>query len=318
MAGTLQLPGLDHLPPRALRGRVHLAVGMFDGVHLGHRAVIESAVASARREGGSAAVLTFDPHPSRLFRPEAPVSLIHTAATRTSLLAALGPDAVIVQPFDPAFAAIEAAEFVPRLQAALPHLARIYVGENWRFGRGRVGDVASLVGWARARGLSVFSAERVSLDGEPVSSTRIRTALVEGRVDDAGAMLGYSYFAQGAVTPGRRLGRTIGFPTLNLAWRPELSPRFGVYAVRVRPVDAPGPVLGGVANFGLRPTVGDGAEARLEVHVLGGQCPWGEGSLLHVDWLRFLRPEQTFPGLDALRVQIAADAAAAAAWLDAG
>jgi len=302
--------GLDRvaLPPRPL----HLAIGMFDGVHLGHRAVIETAVQSARRSGGIAAVLTFWPHPSALFQPENPRRQILDAAVKTRLLLALGVDAVITQPFTPEYARIEAEEFLPHLQRHLPHLAAVYVGENWRFGRGRRGDVAMLVAQAKKHGLAVFSSPRVSLDGEPISSTRIRDLLETGGMAAANAALGYTYFAEGAVAPGRQLGRTIGFPTLNLAWTPQLRPRFGVYAVRVSGAKSIAS-LPGVANYGLRPTVEPAVvEPRLEVHVLG-PCPFGEGDAITVEWLRFVRPELKFAGLEELRAQIARDRAAVAA-----
>jgi riboflavin kinase/FMN adenylyltransferase len=305
----LQFDGLDRveLPNRPL----HLAIGMFDGVHLGHRAVVESAVQSARRGDGISAVLTFSPHPSVLFRPDHPTRLIQDLPAKVGLLAALGVGAVIVQPFDPAFAAIDAEALVPRLLQSLPRLAALYVGENWRFGRGRRGDVALLVAEGRRHGLAVFSAPRVNLDGEPISSTRIRARLEQGDVTAAGELLGYPYTASGAVVPGKRLGRTLGFPTLNLAWSPDLRPRFGVYAVRVRGARS-AEALPAVANYGLRPTVertGE-PEPRLEVHVLG-PCPYDQGDLIAVEWLRFLRPEMKFDGLPALQAQIGRDVAAA-------
>ncbi len=301
--------GLDRttLPPRPL----HLAIGMFDGVHLGHRAVIEAAVQSARRSGGVAAVLTFWPHPSALFQPDNPRRLIMDTTMKTRLLLALGVEAVITQPFTPEYARIEAEAFLPHLRQHLPHLAAVYVGENWRFGRGRRGDVAMLVTEARKHGLTVFSAPRVNLDGEPISSTRIRSLLEAGEIGAASAALGFTYFAEGVVVPGKRLGRTIGFPTLNLAWTPQLRPRFGVYAVRISGPKSPGS-LPGVANYGLRPTVEQAAEPRLEVHVLGN-CPFGEGDAVTVEWLRFVRPEMKFAGVDELRAQIARDRAAVAA-----
>ncbi len=309
MSPCLQFDGLDRveLPNRPL----HLAIGMFDGVHLGHRAVVESAVQSARRGDGISAVLTFSPHPSVLFRPDHPTRLIQDLPAKVRLLAALGVGAVIVQPFDPAFAAIDAEALVPRLLQSLPRLAALYVGENWRFGRGRRGDVALLVAEGRRHGLAVFSAPRVNLDGEPISSTRIRARLEQGDVTAAGELLGYPYTASGAVVPGKRLGRTLGFPTLNLAWSPDLRPRFGVYAVRVRGARS-AETLPAVANYGLRPTVertGE-PEPRLEVHVLV-PCPYDQGDLIAVEWLRFLRPEMKFDGLPALQAQIGRDVAAA-------
>jgi riboflavin kinase/FMN adenylyltransferase len=302
--------GLDRivLPARP----VHLAIGMFDGVHLGHRAVIEAAVQSARRSGGLAAVLTFWPHPSALFQPDRPRLLIMDTAVKTRLLLSLGADAVITQPFTPEYARIEAEDFLPHLKKHLPQLAAVYVGENWRFGRGRRGDIALLVAEAKKHGLTVFSAPRVSLDGEPISSTRIRGLLESGEIVAANAALGFSYFAEGLVIPGKRLGRTIEFPTLNLAWNPQLRPRFGVYAVTISGTKSAAP-LPGVANYGLRPTVERSSEPRLEVHVLGA-CPFGEGDPVKVEWLKFLRPEAKFAGVEELRAQIGRDREAAAAW----
>jgi len=296
---------------------LHLAIGMFDGVHLGHQAVIKAAVQSARRSGGAAAVLTFDPHPSRLFRPEDPVRLIMDRERRVAALAALGVAAVIVQPFDAAFAAIPAVDFLPALRSALPNLHTVYVGENWRFGRGRSGDVTLLVGEARKLGLHVVSAPRINGDGEPISSTRIRALLAEGRIDAANVLLGAAYASEGVVRGGKQLGRTIGFPTLNIPWCPDLRPRLGVYVVSIQHADGSGRSWRAVANYGLRPTVEQVAEPQLEVHVLEEACPFGKGDALRVEWLAFLRPEQKFAGLDELRAQIARDRDAARAWFGA-
>lgn len=289
------------LPVRPL----HLAIGMFDGVHLGHRAVIEAAVQSARRSGGIAAVLTFWPHPSALFRPENPTRLIQDGPTKARVLLTLGVDAVVTQAFTTELAGVVAEDFLPWLKQRLPQLAAVYVGENFRFGRGRRGDVTMMLASARANGLNVFSAPRVSLDGEPISSTRIRGLLEAGEIAAANALLGYTYFAEGVVTPGKRLGRTIGFPTLNLAWAPGLRPRFGVYAVRVSGAKSAAP-LPAVANYGLRPTVEQATEPRLEAHVLVA-CPFGEGDVVRVEWERFVRPEMKFAGVEALRAQIEKD-----------
>ncbi|MBI4623639.1 MAG: riboflavin biosynthesis protein RibF [Verrucomicrobia bacterium] len=285
---------------------------MFDGVHLGHRAVIEAAVQSARHSGGLGGVLTFWPHPSALFRPGSPTRLLQDSRTKTRVLLTLGVDAVITQPFTPEFAAVTAEDFLPWLKQRLPRLAAIYVGENFRFGQGRRGDVALLVAAARSHGWRVFSAPRVNLDGEPISSTRVRAQLEAGEVDAANALLGYCYFADGLVAPGKRLGRTIGFPTLNLVWSPALRPRLGVYAVRVSGATAAAP-LPAVANYGLRPTVEQTVEPRMEVHVLG-DCPFGEGDNITVEWLHFLRPEMKFANVNELRGQIARDRETAVAF----
>ncbi|MDB6092855.1 MAG: riboflavin biosynthesis protein RibF [Verrucomicrobia bacterium] len=309
MTPIAQFPGLENasLPATPL----HLAIGMFDGVHLGHRAVIEAAVQSARRSGGVAAVLTFLPHPSTLFRPEQPTHLIMDQANKARVLHRLGVDAVITQPFNREFAQLLAEDFVAWLKQRAPHLAGIYVGENFRFGRGRKGDIALLVAEGRKNGVTVFSAPRVNFDGEPVSSTRIRALLEAGDVAAANALFGYSYFAEGPVVPGKRLGRTIGFPTLNVAWAPDLRPKFGVYVVKVAGAKAV-TALPGVANYGLRPTVEQAVQPLLEVHVLG-ECPFNADDMVTVKWLRFLRPERKFNGVEELRAQIALDRAAAAA-----
>jgi riboflavin kinase / FMN adenylyltransferase len=303
-----QIDGLDKaaLPPRPL----HLAIGMFDGVHLGHRAVVEAAVQSARGSGGIGGVLTFWPHPSALFRPESPTKLLQDAETKSRMLLALGVDVVITQSFTPELAAVAAEEFLPWLKEKLPRLVAVYVGENFRFGQGRRGDAPLLVGLGRKHGVRVFSAARVSLDGEPISSTRIRAQLAAGDIEAANELLGYPYFAEGGVVPGKRLGRTLGFPTLNVAWSPEQRPRFGVYAVRVSGTKSNGP-LPAVANYGLRPTVEQATEPRLEAHVIGA-CPFGEGDRLKIEWLRFLRPEKKFANVNELRTQIEADRKAAA------
>jgi riboflavin kinase/FMN adenylyltransferase len=294
------------LPARAL----HLAVGMFDGLHLGHRAVVEAAVRSAREGDGLAGVLTFWPHPSALFRPNNPTRLIQETPTKVKMLWELGVDIVITQPFTPEFAAITAEEFIPRLMERLPHLVALYVGENWRFGRGRRGDVAMLLAEGAKYGLKVFSTPRVQLGGEPISSTRVRELLELGEIAAVNALLGYNYFAEGPVVPGKRLGRTLGFPTLNLEWNPELRPRFGVYAVRVSGKGT-AEALPGVANYGLRPTVENTETPRLETHLLG-DCLFWEGDTIKVEWLRFVRPEVKFGNVEELRVQIAADRAAVA------
>ncbi|AOS42979.1 Riboflavin biosynthesis protein RibF [Lacunisphaera limnophila] len=302
MSGLRQIDGLERadLPAQPL----HLAVGMFDGVHLGHQSVIEAAIHSARRSGGLAGVLTFAPHPSVLLRPANPTPLLLPPAAKRAVLARLGVDVLIEQNFNAAYAALAAEDFVPHLQRHLPHLAALYVGENWRFGRGRTGDVALLVAAATRAGLSVTSAPRLNHNGAPISSSRIRELLVAGDIAGVNALLGYTYFSEGVVQPGRQLGRTLGFPTLNLAWQPGLPPRHGVYAVEV--TTGPGKALQGVANYGLRPTVGQDTSPLLEVHLLE-ESTLGYGASLTVHWLHFLRPESKFGSLEALQRQIETD-----------
>ena len=217
-----------HLPAHVERfeelaelvGELHLAIGVFDGVHLGHKAVIESAVFSAQRSGGVGGVLTFDPHPSRLFRPENPTLLMMPIEEKTSMLHAVGVDIVIRKHFDREFASIPADQFLAELKAALPSLKSIYIGENFRFGRLRAGTVATLIESGNALGIGVFSVDRIKHNGEPISSTRISKELEAGHIEAVNDLLGYNYFSNGTVLGGAKLGRQIGFPTLNLPWEP--------------------------------------------------------------------------------------------------
>lgn len=302
-----QISGLENaaLPARPL----HLAIGMFDGVHLGHRAVIDAAVQSARGSTGLGGVLTFWPHPSAVLRPENPTRLIQDAGTKSRMLVELGADVVITHGFSAELAGVAAEAFVGWLKKSLPQLTAVYVGENFRFGRARQGDVALLVQTGRQAGVRVFSAPRVNFNGEPISSTRIRALLVEGQIAAANEFLGYRYQATGRVTAGKRLGRTLGFPTLNVPWAPDLRPCYGVYAVRVSAPDG-SKARPGVANYGIRPTVENTAAPRLEAHVWD-DCPFDAGDEVRVEWLAFLRPERKFDGLDALRAQIEKDRQAA-------
>ncbi len=298
--------GLSEIDPV---GELHLAIGMFDGVHLGHQTVIDAAIHSARRSGGRCGVLTFWPHPSVLFRPENPTPQIMSPETKAGVLRELGIDFLIQQSFDRDYAATTAEGFLPLLLHHLPKLNAVYVGENWRFGRGRAGDVALLVREGVRLGVSVVSVPRLHHNGEAISSTRIRARLAAGDVKTANTLLGHTYFSRGAVTAGKRLGRELGFPTLNLPWSPGLQPGKGVYAVRVRGPGVSG-ARPGVANYGVRPTVeNSAAEPLLEIHLLdtNGGCGWGPGDILTAEWLDFLRPEKKFGGLDALRAQIARD-----------
>ncbi len=288
---------------------LHLAIGMFDGVHRGHQQVLAVPRRRAQRDGGQAAALTFWPHPSVLFRPDEPTRLIQPPEIKYRRLLSEGLDAVVEVPFDEGFAGIEAADFARYLKAALPGLASLTVGENFRYGKGRRGTGAQLVETGRAAGLEVDTVPRLMLDGSPVSSSRIRDLLHGGEVAQANLLLGYDYFAEGRIVPGRRLGRTIGYPTLNLQWLPELKPRYGVYAVRIQPSEDSPPEtwLTAVANYGVRPTVEHTVSPLLEVHALEQVPALDAGDWMRVHWLGFLRGEQRFESIDALRTQLDQD-----------
>ncbi len=285
-------------------GPVHLALGIFDGVHRGHQAVIAAALASARRSGGRGGVLTFQPHPSAVLRPTEPVRLLQTPTTKRHALAALGVDFVVEHPFTPAFAQLTPTAFVAWLKKTVPTLASVHTGENFRFGADRAGDAMLLATEATRHGFTGHSVPRLQSAGEAISSSRLRALIAAGEMESARGLLGYAYFSLGTVQPGRRLGRTLGFPTLNLPWAPSLMPRFGVYAVTFCTPD--GRTGLGVANYGVRPTVEGAGQPLLEVHALNDP-DLRPGAEMAVRWLHFLRPEQKFANHDALRAQIVQD-----------
>jgi riboflavin kinase/FMN adenylyltransferase len=296
---------LDELA--ALGEPLHLAMGVFDGVHVGHQAVIGRAVRAAARDGGLAGLLTFDPHPIRVIAPEkAPASLLETLDHKARIVSGLGIRLLIALRFDAELAAMEASEFIARLTAA--PVRTIAVGEDWRFGHKRGGDVAFLMREAEKRGFRLEAVPPVMFDGDRISSTRIRQAIRDGNLDAAAGMLGRPYSVSGTVIRGDQLGRTLGFPTANLATGDLQLPPNGVWAVRVTD-QTDGCDWEGVANLGVRPTLG-GATRLLEVHLFGFS---GDlyGRNLDVRFEKPLRPEMKFPSLDALRLQIEKDAQAA-------
>ena len=282
---------------------LHLALGVFDGVHTGHQAVIARAVEAATRDGGLAGVLTFDPHPIRVIAPgKAPTALLGTLAHKARVMEKLGVRLFIPLHFDLQLAQMEASEFIEKLTAA--PVKTIAVGEDWRFGHHRSGDVNFLQQEAARRGFKLEAVSPVMHDGERVSSTRIRQAIRDGNLATAEQMLGRPYSVSGKVTEGKKLGRTLGFPTANLATGEAQLPPDGVWAVRALLPD--GRDLAGVANLGLRPTVG-GDRRWLEVHLLDFS---GDlyGQELEIRFQKHLRPEIKFPSIDALRLQIRQDA----------
>ena len=291
---------LDELP--SLGAPLHLALGVFDGVHTGHQAVIARVVEAAARDGGLAGVLTFDPHPIRVIAPEkAPSSLLATLGHKAHIVESLGAGLFVALPFDAEMAAMEAGDFLNALLKA--PVRTIAVGEDWRFGRGRHGDIDFLTEQAALRGFKLEAVAPVMVDGDRASSTRIRQAIRDGNLDAAARLLGRPYTVCGPVAAGRQLGRTIGFPTANIATGDVQLPPEGVWVVRAT---LGGRQLKGVANLGTRPTV-DGGARTLEVHLFD----FSEdiyGRELGIEFLHFLRPELKFNGLDELKARIAEDA----------
>jgi riboflavin kinase/FMN adenylyltransferase len=289
---------------------VVLAIGVFDGLHLGHRSVLSRALCEAARLSGTAVPLSFDPHPARVLRPEQPPLLLTATEHKLRLLAGMGFEHTLLLSFNTALRATPAEAFVRSLAAAARPLAAVCVGHQWSFGRGREGNLELLAHLGEELHFEDIGVPEVEWEGGPVSSTRIRNALTAGNLTLARQLLGRGYTVLGEVCHGRALGRTIGFPTANLALFNEQLPPNGVYAVHVALLAEDGHEMpySGVANLGVRPTLAGGDEtASLEVHLFDFD---GDlyGRRLEVEFVSFLRPEKRFDSLVLLQEQIARDA----------
>ncbi len=300
---------LDHRQPipSALRGAI-VALGNFDGFHLGHQAVVAEAVAWARATSRPVIVATFDPHPVRHFAPHVPPFRLTTLDQRQELFLAAGADAMLVFHFDGALAGMEADSFVADLLGGHIGAAGVVTGEDFTFGKGRGGNVGVLRAVGATCGVEARAVGPVKLDGQVVSSSRIRDALKAGDCALTARLLTRPFAIRGAVIHGDKRGRTINFPTANLELGSYLRPRFGIYAVSGR-VLATGQKLLGAANLGVRPTF-DPPKELLEVFFFdfAGDL---YGQEIEVDLRHFLRPEAKFDSLDALVVQMELDCAAA-------
>jgi len=284
---------------------VHLAIGVFDGVHLGHLAVIGDAMAAAKTSGGSVCVVTFDPHPVRVLAPQAAPRLLTAERHKEQILAELGIHSMLVIPFDEQFARKTGEEFIRELIDHCSELRQIAVGSDFEFGHQRSGNVALLDSLAADYGFTVTALDQVLVKGERVSSTAVRRAVEAGDLAKAATFLGRDYTVLGTVIEGRQLGRTIGFPTANLTVHSEQLPPNGVWAVTVQLGERS---LKGVANLGVRPTV-EGGEVKklLEVHLFDFQEDlYGKEMTVRFD--RFIREEKKFASIDELKEQIAMDA----------
>ncbi|MGV3768668.1 MAG: bifunctional riboflavin kinase/FAD synthetase [Sphingobium phenoxybenzoativorans] len=288
--------------PADLRGAI-VALGNFDGFHLGHQAVVARAVERARAEGRPVIVATFDPHPVRLFRPDTPPFRLTSLDQRERLFAAAGADAMLVFHFDHALAAKTADDFAAMLVDDIG-AAAVVTGEDFTFGRNKSGNVSRLAQLGRALGITNEAVTAVvDAEGNVVSSSRIRDVLKAGDCATATALMTRPFAIQGIVQHGDKLGRTIGYPTANVDMGKYLRPAYGIYAVRGVLPD--GRVLDGAANLGIRPTF-DPPKELLEPYFfdfsesLYGQC-------IEVQLIEYLRPEAKFDGRDALGAQMDAD-----------
>ena len=288
--------------PDTLRGAI-IALGNFDGFHRGHQAVVGEAIRWAKAEGRPAIVATFDPHPMRLFVPDAAPFRLTTLDQRQDLFGAAGADAMLVIHFDASVAGMTAPEWIEAMLAHHLGAAGVVTGEDFTFGKGRSGSPAALGEVGAKFGIGARMVGAVNDADGPVSSTRIRTALHEGDCATATRLLTRPFTIRGTVQHGDKLGRTIGFPTANLSLGHYLRPRYGIYAVKGRLPG--GAVVNGAANLGIRPTF-DPPKELLEPYFFDFS---GDlyGQEIEVEFHAFLRPEAKFDGIDALVAQMNRD-----------
>jgi riboflavin kinase/FMN adenylyltransferase len=289
--------------PPGLR-RATVAIGNFDGVHLGHRKLIERAIATAAEIGGPSAVLTFEPHPRKYFAPDLPMFRLTPEPVKLAILQKLGLDGVFIRRFDRSLADTTAAAFVTNLLAGELGAAGVIVGHDFHFGKGREGTPAILADLCARADLSCEIVPAVGLEGHSVSSSDVRAALEAGDVRRANRLLGYRWLVEGEVRHGDKRGRGLGFPTANLAMGEDFNLKHGIYAVRAAVPS--GELREGVASFGRRPTFDNGA-LLLEVHVFDFS---GDlyGQTMQVEFIGWIRGEERFASPEALVARMRRDA----------
>jgi riboflavin kinase/FMN adenylyltransferase len=297
--------------PEALQGGI-VALGNFDGFHLGHQAVVGRAVARAFHERRPVLVATFEPHPVRFFRPDVPPFRLTTLDQRERLFAHAGADAMLVFEFGAALASMDAEAFVADVLAQQIGAAGVVTGDDFSFGKGRTGDVALLTSLGERHDVAAEAVAQVLIEGERVSSGRVREALVAGETGPATRLLSRDYAIEGVVQPGDRRGRELGFPTANIELADYQRPKYGIYAVRVT-LDANeqhgGSEHPGVASLGVRPTF-DPPRELLEAHLLDFN---GDlyGRKMEVALHAFIREERKFDSVEALVAEMKRDEVAA-------
>ena len=283
-----------------------ITLGNFDGIHLGHQELIRMVIRRARETGGTSLVVTFRPHPLKILAPEKCPPLISIYEEKIRLIEALGVDALVKIPFTMDFAAMSPEAFVKDILCDLLGAKEIFVGFNYRFGKGRAGNIEMLRELGTRHGFTVREVEQVSLRGEVISSTAIRQLLKDGEVEHAARLLGRVYAVTGIVVKGDGRGRGLGFPTANIAAKHAIIPSDGVYAVQLHVRDH---FYDGIANIGLRPTFNKKTRT-IEVHVFDfDEDLYGEDISLY--FIRKIREEKKFRGPDELIRQITKDIAAA-------
>jgi len=288
-----------------------LTIGNFDGIHLGHQRLFGLLRDKSRALGLPSTVLTFEPHPREFFAPERAPARLASMREKLIGLAEAGIDHAVVVRFDAAFAALGADEFIDRVLVRGLAARHIYIGDDFRFGAGRAGDFALLRAAGHTRRFQVEAMPTLELDGERISSSAVRSALIDGEMAKAARLLGRPYSMAGRVVHGDKIGRTIGFPTANLQVRHSRLPLSGIFTVSVEGLGVQ--ALPGVASVGVRPTVTDSGRTTLEVHIFEHGSDL-YGAHLRVNFLHKQRDEVKFDSLDELTAQIARDAEIARQW----
>ena len=289
-------------------GATVLTIGNFDGVHLGHRALLARLKATATRENLLPAALTFEPHPREFFAPETAPARLSTLREKLELIADEGVELAYVCHFNARFAALSAEEFIEHILVNSARVKHLIIGDDFCFGAGRRGNFALLRQAGEKFGFQVEAMDCVTLEGERASSSAVRNALASGRLEHAARLLGRPYSIDGRVVHGDKIGRQLGFATANIRIKHDRPPLLGVFAVEVRGID--GLTLKGVANLGFRPSINQIIRPLLEIHLFDFDRDI-YGTHLNVRFLHKLRDEMKFPNFDALKAQIASDVEAA-------
>lgn len=287
---------------------ITLAIGNFDGVHLGHQALLKSLIATAQSQNLKSVVMTFEPHPREFFTPDQAPARLTSLREKLELFAEAGVEQVYVCQFNSRFAKITAEDFMQTIMRDALNAQSVLVGQDFRFGAGRKGTVADF----EAAGFNLVNLSNVEYDGQRVSSTVVREALAKGDLDKAATLLGRPYSISGKVVHGDKLGRKLGYPTANVHIRHDRPPLLGVYAVKLEGL--PGGELPGVASLGVRPTLKDNGKPVLEVHLFDFNQEI-YGTHVRVKFLHKIRDEMKFADLDILKRWMIADEQAARDYL---
>ncbi len=281
-----------------------VTIGTFDGVHIGHKKILEKIIQSSKELNCESVVLTFFPHPRMVLQENSEVKLLNTVKEKTELLQQIGIDNLIIHPFDKEFSRLTAEEFVKNILVDQLNVQKIIIGHDHRFGKNRTADIDDLILYGKDYGFEVEQISAQEINDNAVSSTKIRNAILDGNCSLTKSYLGYNYFFSGKVVQGKQLGRTIGFPTANIQIEEDykLIPKNGVYSVKSTINNT---TFFGMMNIGIRPTI-DGEKQTIEVHIFDFEATI-YNKIITIELLEFIREEKKFESLEALKIQLNSD-----------